>query len=82
MNGLAMDWLSNALYMVDSLNGNIIVCDGYKINICKNLITGLYQPVGVAVYPQKGYEFSPFSSVKHVHQQFRTRHLLSSSKGH
>ena len=55
-----MDWLSNALYMAETLNGHITVCHGYKINICKNLIIGLSQPTGVAVYPRKGYDFFSF----------------------
>ena len=54
VNSLAMDWLSDSLYMTDTLNGQITICNGHRVNVCKRLVTGLNQPFGIAVHPQQG----------------------------
>ena len=62
VNGLAMDWSSGSLYWTDALYNWITVVRAnslYTERIYKHIITtGLLQPHGIAVYPQKGWAWS------------------------
>ena len=49
-----MDWLSDSLYMADTLNGRITVCNGHRVDVCKHIVLDLDEPFGIAVYPQMG----------------------------
>ncbi len=55
INFIALDWLSESLYLSDRDNGRITTCNSLKRDTCTDLIPDLDQPMGVAVYPQLGW---------------------------
>ena len=58
VNGLAMDWASGSIYWTDALYNWITVANSSNYQIYNHIVmTGLDRPMGIAVYPQKGYLF-------------------------
>ena len=52
---MAMDWASGSLYWTDALYNWIAVAAAKSLDVYNHIIkTGLVQPHGIAVYPQKG----------------------------
>jgi hypothetical protein len=72
VNGMAMDWLSGSLYWTDALYNWITVADAKSVNVFNHIIvTDLFRPQGIAVYPQKGC----VTSTNHVRNiRDRARH--------
>ena len=55
VNGVAVDWLSGSVYWTDALYDWIIVANSSATGIYNHIVlTGLDQPMGIAVYPQRG----------------------------
>ncbi|ELU10017.1 hypothetical protein CAPTEDRAFT_221406 [Capitella teleta] len=58
VNGLAVDWVSGNLYWTDALYNWISVSRTEDNSVYRHLITtGLDNPQGIAVYPEKGWMF-------------------------
>jgi len=58
VNAMAMDWLSGSVYWTDALYNWITVANALKYQYYNHLITtDLWDPQGIAVYPQKGKMF-------------------------
>ena len=60
---MAIDWLSGSIYWTDALYNWITVARLDAFEIFNHIVTTeLDRPVGIAVYPQNGYEFLVLSS--------------------
>ena len=55
---MAIDWLSGSIYWTDALYNWITVARLETYDIFNHIVTTeLDRPMGIAVYPQNGYEF-------------------------
>jgi len=55
---MAIDWLSGSIYWSDALYNWITVARLEAYDIFNHIVTTeLDRPMGIAVYPQNGYEF-------------------------
>jgi len=55
---MAIDWLSGSIYWTDALYNWITVARLDAYDIFNHIVTTeLDRPMGIAVYPQNGYEF-------------------------
>ncbi|XP_077869877.1 low-density lipoprotein receptor-related protein 2-like [Saccoglossus kowalevskii] len=68
---IAIDWVSNNLYYVDSMLNSLSVVWLMQTSVQRTLITNLRQPVSVVVHPMEGYLF--WSEVRRPAAIFRTR---------
>jgi len=60
--GMAIDWLSGSIYWTDALYNWITVARLSAQDIFNHIITTeLDRPMGIAVYPQNGYESLQYS---------------------
>lgn len=55
VEGLALDWVSNNLYYIDSRKGTLNVINTINFQYRRTLLRNLKRPRAIVVHPNKGY---------------------------
>lgn len=58
VEGLALDWVSNNLYYIDSRKGTLNVINTINFQYRRTLLRNLKRPRAIVVHPNKGYVLS------------------------